>query len=243
MAASETCSRCGEEVRWGTRGSITGYLHRLDADHVPIFGTPWSPELVAALEEQARLPRTMEDGTVYTTLEFDIIERDKDPERRRRRLALARGEDPDAPPAPLPPVEVPKHDLDVKSFAATSGIAQLHNLASGVTRVTPDGKSTKVKKHPPMAPGWEVRRFTGARGPYLGADGSVLSISDTVVLGARGPDQKIAVAAWRDGQFDTGYVGVIIDGAVRVEAANSTEVKQWLKGELTPGWRESILAE
>lgn len=240
MAASEICARCGEEVRYGTRGLVTGYLHRLDVDHVPLFGAAQTPESLAAIEAELDKVRERfvptDDGfpllftiETYTTREFDIA-KDTDPARRRRRLALARGLDPDAPPPPIPAPEVARHDLDIKDFPGTSGIVQLYNLFAGITRVMPNGKSSKSQKHPPMAPGWAVRRFTGARGPYLGADGTVLSISDTVVLGAREVDSdRIAVASWRDGQFDTGYIGHLERGIARVEAATSTEMKAWIK--------------
>ena len=225
------CSACGEEIRFGYRDGQEAYWHREPVDHAPIHGH----RMAFATQEEIRrqreeVVRHMDDGTPYTTAEWEIS-KDKDLARRKRRLAELRGEE--EAEVVIPEPEVARHDLDPTSFAPTSGIAQVVNLVTGVTRRMPSGKSSKSKKHPPMAPGWELRRLTGARGPYLGADGTILSVSDTVVLGARGPEVDggvaIAVASWRDGDFDTAYVGRLKDGVVKVEPVNATELKAWIK--------------
>lgn len=124
--------------------------------------------------------------------------------------------------APLPPVEIQGHSVEPKDEIVPGGVRTITNLLA--------------------KQGWELRRLTHARGPYVGAKGDVLSISDTIVLGAReaprcwrgGLDRppRIAVASWRDGKFDFAYVGVIQDGTIVVrDRANNTAMKAWIKGE------------
>jgi hypothetical protein len=113
----------------------------------------------------------------------------------------------------LPPVEVSCHPVDPKDPLVPGGVRTVVNLIA---------KS-----------GWELRRLTHARGPYVGAKGDVLSTSDTIVLGAREVDgDRCAVASWRDGKFDFSYLGIIKPGVVVVEhgPANATEMKSWIKG-------------
>lgn len=217
MAKSETCSRCGEEVRWGWRDGQEAYWHREQVDHVPIFGRYMTPEEVA---ENTRRYREevfyLEDGTPYTAAQADAS-KFKDTEQRRRALAELAGEDPDYI-APTPPVEILGHAVQPDSFPPRSGIRQVINL---------------VEKK-----GWYLARLTKSRGPYLGADGSVLSISDCVVLGAvsgpplcwrAGLDSKdrFAVGSWRDGKFDFAYIGVIGRAPTKVD---SPTLKKWIKG-------------
>jgi hypothetical protein len=138
-------------------------------------------------------------------------------------------------------VEVWAHPVEPTEFAAQSGLRQMANLVSGETRLMPNGKTSKSKKHPPAAPGWELVNITHARGPYRGNNGKVLSVSDTHVLRARGPvgldgSRRIAVGSWRDLAFDYAYVGVLsksgrIDPLVR---ASSTEMKDWILGHDLP---------
>lgn len=122
---------------------------------------------------------------------------------------------------PLPEPEVVAHAVQPKDEIVPGGVRTITNLLA--------------KR------GWELRRLTHARGPYVGAKDKLLSISDSVVLGARekprcargGLDRppRIAVASWRDGKFDFAYVGVIQDGRVVTEPANNTAMKSWIKGE------------
>lgn len=223
---SETCSRCGEEVRYGVRGTTTGWLHREDGDHVAILGriattedkARWQAELLVPRERLAskavdRCPtyQALWPLEVYTTAEHDIT-RDKDPERRRLRLIELHGQDPDYV-EPIPDPEVVRHDVEVDSFPPRSGIRQMVNLVL-------------------KADGWELRRLTHARGPYLGSNGKVLSISDTIVMSARSKvddGYAIVVCSWRDGAFDTGYTGVIKGGVITPNPATSTAIKAWIK--------------
>ena len=43
-SASLQCSRCGEEVRWGTRDGVLAYHHREAHEHAPVFGHLLSTE-------------------------------------------------------------------------------------------------------------------------------------------------------------------------------------------------------
>jgi hypothetical protein len=112
-------------------------------------------------------------------------------------------------------VEVWSHPVDPDSFAPRSGIKQVINL---------------IEK----TDGWERRRLTHARGPYKGAKGQVLSISDTIVLGARcdllDGSARIAVASWRDGKFDFAFIGIIKDGRLAPDKVDATTMKNWIKG-------------
>lgn len=115
----------------------------------------------------------------------------------------------------IPPPEVSAHPVGPDDFPPRSGIRQIYNLI---------GKT----------PGWEVVRFTAARGPYVGSKGEVLSISDSVVLTARGPvlldgSRRVAVASWRDGAFDFAHLGVAKNGRIEITPGNSAAMKDWIK--------------
>lgn len=166
---------------------------------------------VAAVEEIRRqredVARQQDDGTTYTSAEYEIL-RDKDATRRRRRLAELHGEERAEEVIPEP--ELRRTPVDVDDLPPRSGMRQIANL---VLRTD----------------GWELARLTRARGPYLGSDGSVLSISDSLVLGARGPEGRVAVATWRDGKFDSAYTGRVVCGVTHMRSANATELKSWIK--------------
>lgn len=83
--------------------------------------------------------------------------------------------------------------------------------------------------------GWDLVRLTTSRGPYIGADGSVLSTSDSIVLCARGPARldgmtPIAVASWRDYKLDFAYRGEIRGRKINLTGVNSDGLKDWIKG-------------
>lgn len=217
--AAHQCSACGQEVRYGQRDGETMYLHREPVDHHTILGHRYTAADAAEAERQRHLVRHQDDGTEYTTAEYEI-KKDPDATRRKRRLAELRGEDPDAPPPPIPAPEIPRHDLTVDELRPRSGIRTMAQFVLGKNK-------DKLK-------GWELYRLTHSRGPYLGADGSVLSISDRIVLGARGPvaldgSRPIVVASWRDYEFDTGYAGVLKDGVVKADPMSSTDLKTFMK--------------
>lgn len=114
---------------------------------------------------------------------------------------------------PIPAPEITSTDLADGDERIPGGCKQIVNLA--------------VKS------GWERRRLTYARGPYVGGKGEVLSISDSIVLGVRGPQvasaRRFAVASWRDGKFDFGYIGST--DQPRATKASSKEIKAWIKGD------------
>lgn len=189
MAKSETCSVCGQEVRWGTRDGRLMYHHREVVDHQPVFGV-----------------------MVKTYIPREHIEPDE---------------------KVVPEIEVPCHPVDLTEFTPQSGIRQIANLVSGITRVMPNGKSSKSLKHPPMAPGWELVSLTHSRGPYMGSKGDALSVSDCHVLRARARQVdgsiKIAVASWRDLEFDFAYIGTIANGRLEPRRVSSDTMKDWIK--------------
>lgn len=199
----EICSRCRQEVRWGIRDGVgPTWLHREHVDHAVLFGRPMTVADKAEVDRQRNLPRTNENGDTYTVAEW---EREK--MSKKKRDALDVEDDVEAEPIPEPevrstPIENPK------DARVPGGCRTVTNL---------------IAKQ-----GWEIASLTYARGPYLGANGKVLSISDSILLRARSLDTPVrfAVASWRDGKFDTGYLGV--DG--HWSHANATELKNWIKG-------------
>lgn len=213
---SETCSRCGEEIRFGTRGNTTGWLHRGTVDHAAILGRIMTADDVADVERQMDLPRTrmvVKDGIeveeTYTAREFDLA-------RYRKSKKYREAEDePDEPADLLPPVEIECHPLTPADLPPRSGCRQVVNLVN-------------------KTEGWELISLNHSRGPYIGTGGKVLSISDRVLLKARGLVRfdgyvSIAVASWRDGKFDSAYIGRAQGGDIAVSAANATELKDWIK--------------
>lgn len=196
MTAPQTCSRCGEEVRYGKRDGITGWLHREDVDHLPLFGALWTAE------DQARVEASLSE----------MASRGK----ADKRTEVAEPVDDEAPDvwAEVPKPFVTAQPVGPEDFPPRSGIRQIHSLAS-------------------KTDGWEVANFTLAIGPYVGARGQVLSISDSVKMVLRGPGvdngRRVAVASWRDGAFDFAYTGILRDGIVYTEPANSTALKAWIK--------------
>lgn len=104
----------------------------------------------------------------------------------------------------------------------------------------PEVRCTPVERNDPRVPGgaktilnllekedWELRRLTYARGPYIGANGKILSISDSIVLGAVDGEDSAIVAFWRDGKFN----GAMTVFKHQLEGRpNATELKNWIKG-------------
>lgn len=213
MAASETCSVCHQEVRWGWRHGREAYWHREDVDHLPIFGRRMSAADAAEVRRQREeVVRHDESGQPYTVAEWEIM-RDKDTARRKTRLADLRGPEEESVQIPAP--EVVCHPIDVEDLPPRSGLRQVANLV--------------------LKQGWELRRLTASRGPYLGSKDQVLSVSDSVVLGARGPARldgsvPVVVGSWRDGAFDFALTGLISGGRCTTTRVNATEMKNWIKG-------------
>lgn len=224
-----SCGRCGEEVRHGVRAGVTGWWHRENVDHHPIFGRMMTEADLAETERQLDLPRvrvvtrskkvgdetvTWEEEEAYTTREHDLA-RYRKSRKFRDAEAQDADEDDDEPIAPLPPIETLGHPVDPDSFAPRSGIRQVVNL---------------VEK----TEGWERHRLTHARGPYVGSSGECLSVSDTIVLGARNVlldgSVRVAVASWRDGKFDFAFIGILKDHRLNPVRVDATTMKNWIKG-------------
>lgn len=118
-------------------------------------------------------------------------------------------------PDPIPKPELSATPVTIETFPPRSGIRQICNLAL---------------KH-----GWKIASLTKSRGPYLGSKGVALGSSDAILLRIIGPmrlDESvpIAVASWRNGDFDFAYVGAIQDRKLHPRKVNSTGLKDWIKG-------------
>lgn len=222
-----TCSRCGEEVRYGARGNVLGWLHREEKDHAVILGFIASDEEKARWEseldkERTRMvTKTKGKGDNKTTYEVEetYTARTISMTTEAKKAEAEADDDEDVTVEVIPEPEQRATPVEVDSFAPRSGIRQILNLLSG--------------DHKNRVEGWELVSLTASRGPYIGSSGKVLSISDVVLLRAREVDSgpHLAVASWRDGSFDFAYTGVLHDGVVTSTAANSMALKAWIKGE------------
>lgn len=216
MASRETCSRCGEEVRWGWRHGRQSYWHREDVDHEPVFGYIMSDEDWAAIEAEMDRPRvrtvtksktvkgekiTWDEEQEYTTRELSLETYRKSAKYRAAEALEAEDDEEEDEGHELEPIEVHRTPMPHK----------------GVLRVdTPDGPrevpvpgGTRTLLNLAEKQGWEVIDLTYSRGPYLGASGKSLGVSDYVVLRLRGPvvdgSPILGIASWRDGKSDWAY--------------------------------------
>lgn len=219
---SQICSTCGQEVRFGVReGWGPMWLHKNNTDHPATLGYLMSGEDWEEIERQLDLPRERQVPMdppfpllfrieEYTTREYDLARYRKS---KKFRLAEEQDSDEEFVFVELPPVEVPQSDVDPASLPPRSGLKQVCNLVL-------------------KASGWELVRLTHSRGPYIGASGEVLSISDRHVMSARNRlDDRVlvAVGSWRDGKFDSAYTGTIRDGRLVTEKVDATTLKGWIK--------------
>lgn len=144
---------------------------------------------------------------------------------RALRASLEAGKAPAASDDEEPTIEVDDadriacHAVEVDDLPARSGMRQIANLVL-------------------KTDGWELRRLTAARGPYMGAKGLPLSISDTVVLGAQtrqvDGSYVIAVASWRDGKFDFAMTGIVEGNRlIGTDRVSSVNLKAWIKEHAT----------
>lgn len=200
---AETCSTCGEEIRFGIRNPTpqwpgARWLHRTEVDHQPTHGRVLTPErwtqILANKDAAVAARKGKKDEPA--------VEEEEDPWVDEE----------------VPEPEVRTTPVEVTDLPSRSGMRQVANLV------------LKTK-------GWELRRLTRARGPYMGARGQVLSISDSLVLGAVGEEvdgkRPFAVASWRDGKFDSAYVGTHGGGRFVSEGVNATDLKNWIKRDLS----------
>lgn len=221
MAAVETCSVCGAEVRWGHRDGLDGqgvrlaYWHRELVDHEPIFGRRMTAEDVAEVARQKALPRTRvvsrkvkgstEKVDVEETYTVDQLEREAllKTAKGRERVAIEEGDDDEEPESPLEPIEVYAFDIPLKGdFRAPRVDGGWQNGK------VPGGCRTVLNLADKQ--GWTVVRLTYSRGPYLGSKGGSLGVSDFVRLILRGPvldeGPLFGVASWRDGKSDWTWI-------------------------------------
>lgn len=200
----EICSRCGEEVRWGWRPGTTSpappagfWMHRdPSVDHMPIFGQRVTAEDFEEIEQQRHLTRYTEDDEPYTTAEYDFRRMSK---RKRDQLEADAPDDDEEGHDDIEPVEVRTINLPNKGrvfIGCSDGTVAVAQVPGGVRTIL--NLAAKI--------GWEVERLTYARGPYLGANGKSLGVSDSVVLLVRGPivdgTPLLGVASWRDAKSD-----------------------------------------
>lgn len=212
MPKPETCGRCGAEVRFGVRPSPA----RPPADQ----GSPYwmHRDIATDLEHTVILgtPWTPELQVKLDAALAEMAARGKADTKKKQEKAEEEDEGPDVWDQ-VPPPEVPAHPVDIASFPPRSGIRQMYNVAD-------------------RQPGWEVRSLTASRGPFVGARGQVLSISDSVLMRMRGQttldgETQVAVAFWRDGKFKFAYTGMLKGDVVATQPANSEGLKAFIRGE------------
>jgi hypothetical protein len=212
-----TCARCGQEVRHGTRnGHSVMWLHREDADHHAVLGRPYSREDVAAWEAELDRPRTRVvvrrkkinatkdlaahhaewcEIEEYTTRAVDL---EKYRKSEKFREAEERDVDELEEEGALEPIEV------YSTPCPTKGVLTVETPSGPRPVAVPGGARTVILAAEQA--GWEILKFTYARGPYLGAKGGSLGVADTHRLLLRGPsvdgEPRLAVAWWRNAKSD-----------------------------------------
>lgn len=212
MAFSETCSVCDQEVRWGWRDGREAYWHREAADHEPVFGRIFTAEDKARVDAELDRVRTRvnDKGEVqeYTARTLSKTKKARDEAE----------EDDDTGSDVLEPIEVHCTDMPHK------GVFEI----GGREVAVPGGVRTVLNLAAKQD--WDVERLTYSRGPYLGANGKSLGVSDCVVLRLRGPvvdgAQLRGVASWRDGKADWAWR---LDGRTTTRLENMTALKNLIK--------------
>lgn len=206
---AEQCGRCGAEVRFGVRQSAA----RTPADQDAAY---WMHRDPADDIDHAVILGTPWTPALQAKLDESLAamaERGKADDAKKKQEKEAEEKD---VWAEVPAPEVLSHPITKAELRPRSGVLQMFNLVSK----TPD---------------WEVRRLTASRGPYVGARGQVLSISDAIVMGMRGPTldgaTQVAVASWRDYKFDFAWTGMMRNGIVATQPANSEGLKTFIRGE------------
>lgn len=101
------------------------------------------------------------------------------------------------------PIEVPSTPVDPKD--APAGPKRLANLG--------------------LKLGWELVRLTYARGPYMGANGKSLGVSDVHVVALR-RGRLGAVAYWRDGKAVAGW---LLDEDGWLDRVGISALQNWMK--------------
>jgi hypothetical protein len=190
-----TSDGCGQEVRHGWRDGKKGWWHREAVDHQPIFGRRFTDADKAKVELELDVVRTRQrttkDGEVVTEEYTARGERLRAMNKAKREKLLEEGLDEEEIAALhqicIPEPEVRKTTIERSDERCPQGARNLMNAAAKA--------------------GWEVRRLTYSRGPWLGAKGNVLSISDLVACGVVDSDKRYGVACWRDGKVVSAWYG------------------------------------
>lgn len=184
------CATCGEEVRFGTRATgprhwheAKRWLHREEVDHVAVLGQPVTPE------QWAEIQHRLEERAA---------------EHRTKRSTAEEYDDPDDDEGSdvIEPIELRRINLPQKGRLLV-GTPDGEVIVAQV----PGGARTIINLAAKI--GWSVTRLTFARGPYIGAKGTSLGVSDSVVLHVQGVQVDgsvlMGVACWRDGKSDGAY--------------------------------------
>lgn len=177
MPAPLTCAFCGEEVRWGWRHGRLAWLHREDVDHDVKFGNYLKPG------EWDEITARLAEGLKFRT------KRTNDGQEEAR--------------------EETSHELEpieVRSVPMPHKGRMFVGCSDGSVAVATVPGGTRTLLNLAAKQGWEVLRLTYSRGPYLGALGGSLGVSDSVLCILGGPvvdgGRLWAVASWRDGEAD-----------------------------------------
>lgn len=209
------CGRCGEEVRKGWRNGVEAWWHRDDVDHVAVLGRPFTAADKAEVERQLDLPRVRldKDGNeeVYTARELQVKAMNKAARDRLAEQGLDDEEIDALQQVEIPEPEVRKTPIERADERCPQGARNLMNAAAKA--------------------GWEVRRLTYSRGPWLGSKGNVLSISDLVACGVVDSDRRYGVASWRDGKVVSAWYGEREGDRVPMALTTITDLKKRMKGD------------
>lgn len=184
-------------------------MHRdpaTDIDHRPKFGYVANDAFWAEIDRQLDLPRTKEDGTVYTTRAW----------KTKGRADAAEGEDQEIldERKVIPPPEITARPITKGEEFWPGGCSTIVNL---------------LAKHGGR---WTAAY---SRGPRVHAShGTFLGMSDYIVLRmALDDSDRRAVGFWVDTKFDHAWLARLKDDRYIIEPymANSEALKAWIRGE------------
>lgn len=229
-----TCSRCGQEVRLGWRNGVKDWLHREDADHHAILGHMLLQSAVDEWERRRHEVQYTEDGKPYTLVEW---ERKRMSKKKRDELSAAEldeSDDEEEGSDVFEPIEVHRIDLP------RSG-RLLVGCPDGTVAVAAVPGGARIIINLAKKQGWDVTRLTYSRGPYMGAGGKSLGISDRVVLHVRGPvvdgNRLWGIASWRDGKSDSVWM---VDETNQLRHSAAKQLTAWMKE--TPNTEGELIA-
>lgn len=208
---SLTCAKCGQEVRWGRRHDRLAYWHREDVDHFAAFGKLLQPGEWEAIS-----------SAHHSRGDYD-----------------REGNESEAAQTEIPPVEVGCTPLPLagkRAMYVEDGMEiREERIEIAGRRVVIPGGARALVNAVQKADGWEVRRFTYARGPFISAKSQSLGISDSFVVGFVSPvldgGRWSGVASWRTP--DEGDPQVLFGWRIAldrtVDAIGVAALKTWIK--------------